>query len=251
MGCNFRKLSFVLALIVCVTMSFGCLESAAALSGDEVLNTETVFDTEAISGEDVSAAEVVNEEDSTEPEDNADPEGTVEAKDADDNQTVLEVYQDNQLKKAYSMDDLWAMADAGQYTFSSFNSWPSAGLSENVKGTAIKAILDDAGLTSLSGNQTIEITASDGVKETFLISQLLAERYYYPYFRNEAGRAGKAALASSKAGRQVVPAMLRLNEPNSTTGRLYFGQLSPTEQNHSHLVCKQNNRLQPEQQGSL
>ena len=155
---------------------------------------------------------------------------------AQDTDASLSVYQGDSVVKSYTMTELAAMADSQSYTYSAFNSYPSASLIEDVKGVRIATILADAGITSIGEDQLIEIVASDGVKESFLKKQLLGNRYYFPNFKNEAGRAGKAVLPGSLEGKQSVPAVLRINEPNSTRSRLYFGQVSPTEQNYSHFL---------------
>lgn len=222
---KYRKLSFILAIIVCVTMSFGSLGAVSALEIEDKTDDEAVNDEYTVESEEAAEEGM--------------PDETVRAKDAGTNQQpALEVYLDSEPKASYTMDELKDAArfEQKQFVYSSFNSWPTANITTDVEGVAIEDILNASGLTSLDGNQTIEFTSSGGAKESFLVKQIFAERYYFPNIKNEAGRAGKAALASSKAGAQGVPALLRLNEPNSMTGRLYFGQLSPTEQNHSHYL---------------
>ena len=222
---KYRKLSFITAFIFCVTLSFGSLGAVSALEQEDLSNEETANDEYIVEPEEVAEEDM--------------PDENVKAKNTGTNQQpAIEVYLDSELKAAYTMEEL---KDANnfeqkQFVYSSFNSWPTAYITTDVEGVAIEDILNKAGLASLDGNQTIEFATSDGARESFLVKQIFAKRYYFPNIKNEAGRAGKAALASSKSGAQVVPALLRLNEPNSMTGRLYFGQLSPTEQNHSHYL---------------
>ena len=95
---------------------------------------------------------------------------------AQDTDTSLSVYQGDSVVKSYTMTELAAMADSQSYTYSAFNSYPSARLIEDVKGVRIATILADAGITSIGEDQVIEIVASDGGKESFLKKQLMLQK---------------------------------------------------------------------------
>lgn len=170
---------------------------------------------------------------------------------------VLTVCQDGVQKETFTQAELEALGTE-THTYSAFNSFPSPQIAKDVKGVTIASVLQAAGIDpgTIGEKQIIEIEAGDGVKEAFMKEQLLANRYCFPNFRNEAGRQGKAPLSSSWNSKIPVPAMISLKEPNGNAdqvGRLLIGQVSPTEQNYSCFlkyvlkggkinVCSQNAR---------
>ena len=145
--------------------------------------------------------------------------------------TVLTVYQDDKEKRAFTKSELEALTQY-DYDYSGFNSWPTPQMTKGVTGVRVTAILEEAGVDvdSIGDRQLIRFVASDGISQDFLKNQILGQRWYFPNVRNEAGRAGKAPLASSWNGKQQVPAMISMKD-DGDSGRLCFGQVSPTEQN--------------------
>ncbi|MBQ9014663.1 MAG: hypothetical protein IJ109_00955 [Firmicutes bacterium] len=177
---------------------------------------------------------------------------------AEEKAAALEVYCDDVLKASLSMEELEQIAaDEGekQYTYSCFNTYPTAEIIEQAEGPTVAGILETAlgePISSFDGGQLITFTASDGVEESFLMEQLFADRYYFPDFEKVVekkgvrvlGYQGKAVSAEATSDAEEVPAVISLKEGGKCygeegiydVGRLLFGQLSPTEQNHSAFV---------------
>lgn len=172
---------------------------------------------------------------------------------AEEESAALDVYYDDTCLKSFTMSELEDIAKAEgskSYTFSAYNTYPTPKLSAEVEGPTVEGILSQAlaadgrQLSDIAADQRIEFRAGDGLKETFLKETLLGERFYYPNFRNELGRAGQAVLAESMTDPVQVPAVISLREKgkayaagaNDDVGRLLFGQLAANEQNHSMFV---------------
>lgn len=164
---------------------------------------------------------------------------------------TLDVYVDDTLYKSYGMDDLeaiWNSEGSKKYTYSAYNTYPSAKLINNAEGPSIAAILKDAlgdeVFNNISDDQMVEFVARDGVKEGFLKKQLFEKRYYYPDFDQDIYIEGKAARVEDKEQKEPVPAIISLYEDgksyesNSSVGRLLIGQVSPHEQNFGAFVNK-------------
>ncbi len=168
-------------------------------------------------------------------------------------EAALDVYRDGTCLHSFTMQELEEIAKtegAKKYTFSSFNTYPSPQLSEEVEGPTVEGILNEA--LEQTGETTVQIgdlqligfRASDGLEEKFMKQSLLCKRWYYPNFRQEQGRSGHAVLESSMADPSEVPAVISLREEGKAhgeeghydVGRLLFGQLVPNEQNHSMFV---------------
>ena len=218
-----RWTTYLLTLVVAVTLCFWSVGSDSVFAEDTVdtNNTEVQEDTE-------DTKSVINED--------ADVFSAEESEEVTSNEIALTIYLDDSVKKEFTQEELAQLVKTDKYSYSAFNSFPSANIISDIQGVRIAEALEQAGINNLDNSQVIKIIATDDVEETFLAGQLLGERYYYPNIKNEAGRAGKAPLASSMTGKQPVPAIIRLDEPNSIRGRLYFGQLSPTEQTMSHFL---------------
>lgn len=149
---------------------------------------------------------------------------------------AIAVYQDDTLKKTFTMTELESIKDSASYSYSAFNSVPSYRKADNVKGVLIQKILHESGLV-LGEDQTIEFIANDGEIVKFLGYQIFAERFFFPNAKNEAGRKGQAPLSSSSEGRIPVPAMISLEDIGADEhGRLLIGQTTPAEQNYSAFL---------------
>lgn len=153
---------------------------------------------------------------------------------------VLRVFRDNDEIMAFTMNELIALGTE-THTYSAFNSYPTPQIISDVEGVPLTSILEEAGinLTDVNSNQVIDVIASDNTRESFLKEQLFADRKCFPKVMSEAGRQGKAPLASSWSGSKSVPAMLTvegIDGDNDSAGRFIFGQLSPTEQNKSTFL---------------
>ena len=186
---------------------------------------------------------------------------------ADEEQLSLKVYYESdsgeKLLKSFDAPALKAIAAAEgnqEYTYSSYNTYPTYMKVEKVTGPTVRGILNDALLNNtvdpdvdtvdgISNDWIIEFRAKDGVKEWFTKAQLFNEpRYYYPNADKEQGRCGQPVLPESLDGAVTeVPAVLSLtekagNEEAAThedfedVGRLLFGQTSPNEQNRAEFV---------------
>ena len=147
-----------------------------------------------------------------------------------------------------------------EYTFSSYNTYPTYMKVEKVTGPTVRGILNDAlgyneidpevdTVGGIANDWVIEFRAKDGVREWFTKSQLFNEpRYYFPNADKEQGRCGQPVLPASLEGDITeVPAVLSLtekagNEEAAThddfedVGRLLFGQTAPNEQNRAEFV---------------
>ncbi len=168
-------------------------------------------------------------------------------------EAALDVYYDDTCLRSFSLSDLQDIADkegSKQYTFSGFNTYPTAQLFEQIEGPTVEGILNEAlqargeSAAQISDGQLIGFRASDGLEERFLKGTLLASRYYFPMFKQEQGRQGQPVLGSSMEGATEVPAVISLREEGFAygengryeVGRLLFGQTAPNEQNHSMFV---------------
>ena len=172
----------------------------------------------------------------------------------DGKETLLHSYDAPALKSI-------ATAEGNQeYTFSSYNTYPTFMKIEKVTGPTVKSILNDALLNNtvdpevdtvggIANDWVIEFRAKDGVKEWFTKAQLFNEqRYYFPNADKEQGRCGQPVLPASLEGDIMeVPAVLSLtekagseeaatHEDNDSVGRLLFGQTVPNEQNQAEFV---------------
>ena len=168
-------------------------------------------------------------------------------------QAALDVYYDDVCLKSFSMSELQSIAQAEgskKYTFSGYNTYPTPKPCEAVEGPTVEGVLNAAlkssgqNLNQISDDQTIGFRANDGLEEQFLKGTLLKARFRYPNFEGERDQKGQAVQESSTAGAIQVPAVISLREEGQTygvngnyeVGRLLFGQLSPSEQNHSMFV---------------
>ena len=187
-------------------------------------------------------------------------------------QLSLKVYYDNgekeTLLKSYDASALKGIkAEEGnkEYTYSSYNTYPTSQEIEKVTGPTVRGILNDAlrdnpvnsevdTVGGIANEWVIEFRASDGVKEWFTKAQLFNEpRYYFPNAGMEAGRCGQPVLPESfeAVGEDVpteVPAVISLTEKVGKeeaaihadypdyVGRLLFGQTVPNEQNRAEFV---------------
>ena len=147
-----------------------------------------------------------------------------------------------------------------QYTFSSYNTYPTFLKIEKVTGPTVEGILNDAlgsntidsevnTVDKIDDDWVIEFRAKDGVNERFTKAQLFNEpRYYYPNANKEQNRCGQPVLPESLQGDVTeVPAVLSLtekaeneeaatHEDYDSVGRLLFGQTVPNEQNQAEFV---------------
>lgn len=166
---------------------------------------------------------------------------------------TLDVYVDETFCKSYDMDaleTLWVSEGSEEYTYSGYNTYPTAKLVKNACGPSVYLILKDAlgeeAFNSISDNQMIEFVARDGAREGLTKEQLLEDRFYYPDFEQELYKRGKPVRAEDKNRKVPVPAIISLYEdgesydPNMNTniGRLLFGQTTPREQNHGAFINK-------------
>lgn len=172
----------------------------------------------------------------------------------DGKETLLHSYDAPALKSI-------ATAEGNQeYTFSSYNTYPTFMKIEKVTGPTVRGILNDAlsnntvnpevdTVGGVADKWVIEFRAKDGVKEWFTKAQLFNEpRYYFPNADKEQGRCGQPVLPASLEGDIMeVPAVLSLtekagseeaatHEDNDSVGRLLFGQTVPNEQNQAEFV---------------
>ena len=147
-----------------------------------------------------------------------------------------------------------------EYTYSSYNTYPTFLKIEKVTGPTVQGILNDAlhnntvdedvdTVGGIANDWVIEFRAKDGVKEWFTKEQLFNEpRYYYPNASKEQDRCGQPVLPESLQGEVAeVPAVLSLtekagkedaatHEDYDSVGRLLFGQTVPNEQNQAEFV---------------
>lgn len=189
----------------------------------------------------------------------------------DEEQLSVKVYYDNgekeTLLKSYDASALKRIkTEEGnmEYTYSSYNTYPTFLKIEKVTGPTVCGILNDAlsnntvdsevdTVGGIADKWVIEFRAKDGVREWFTKEQLFNEpRYYYPNAKNEQGRCGQPVLPESfeAVGTDTpteVPAVLSLtekagseeaatHEDHDSVGRLLFGQTVPNEQNQAEFV---------------
>lgn len=177
---------------------------------------------------------------------------------AEETDAALDVYADEQLLASFAMEDLEQIAaDEGskKYTYSCFNTYPTPAKFSDVEGPTVEGILEAAlgeSLDSIGDGQLITFSAPDGVEESLLKEQLFADRYFFPNFEKVVekkgqmviGYRGGAVSEDALTGQVKVPAVISLKEDgaaygeegNYDVGKLLFGQISPTEQNHSVFV---------------
>lgn len=168
---------------------------------------------------------------------------------------VLEVYYDGTLMQSYTKAELEAIAkQEGEktYAFSQMNTYPTPDVVSGIKGATVEGVLDDAlqqceaegvpaGLADLNGDQQIEIRENGDTgayRAVYTVEQFRAQRYYFPNVKNEKGRKGAAALASSYEGQEPVPALITTSESEepAKAGRFMLGQVAPHEQNQQDWV---------------
>ena len=169
-------------------------------------------------------------------------------------QTCLESYDASALKA------IAAAEGNREYTYSTFNTYPTARKIEKVTGPTVYGILNGAlqgntvapeinSVDKINDEWVIEFRSVDQTREWFTKGQLFNEaRYYYPNWNKEQDRCGQPVLPESMAGSLVeVPAVLSLTEKagseeaathddSDDVGRLLFGQTVPNEQNLSAFV---------------
>lgn len=168
---------------------------------------------------------------------------------------VLEVYCDDTLMQTYTKAELEAIAEqegGRTYAFSQMNTYPTPNIVSGVKGATVEGVLKDAfeqcttdgvpaGLNALSEDQQIEIRENgkaNSYRAVYTVEQFRTQRYYFPNVKNEQGRKGAAALASSYEGKEPVPALITTSESEepSKAGRFMMGQIAPHEQNQQDWV---------------
>lgn len=192
------------------------------------------------------------------------------ADDGEENLSVKVYYEADgteTLLKSFDAPALKAIAaEEGnlEYTYSTFNTYPTYLKIEKVTGPTVRGILNEAlknnnvnpevdTVGGIADNWIIEFRANDGVREWFTKSRLFnEERYYYPNAKKEQGRCGQPVLQESfnAVGSELpteVPAVISLTEKagkeeaathadNEDVGRLLFGQAVPNEQNRAEFV---------------
>lgn len=142
---------------------------------------------------------------------------------------ALMVYEGDKLVKDYSLGDLEKIAEKEgniKYQFSGYNRNPAFRIIEDAAGPTIEGILKDAGI-SAADNRLMTFIAPDQARESFIASDLFAERYYFPNGK-KVGNLGDAAGAESYTDKEKVPAMINLNSKDK---ELLMGQIAPNEQN--------------------
>lgn len=142
---------------------------------------------------------------------------------------ALMVYEGDELVKDYSLEDLEKIAvEEGNinYKFSGYNRNPTFRTIEDAAGPTIEGILKDAGI-SVTDNRLMTFIAPDQARESFVASDLFADRYYFPNGK-KVGNTGDAAGDESYTGKEKVPAMINLNSKDK---ELLIGQVAPNEQN--------------------
>lgn len=166
---------------------------------------------------------------------------------------ALDVYMDDTCLHSFTMQELEGIAKkegSKKYTFSGFNTYPTAQQFDAVEGPSVAGILNAAlqgsggSTVQIADDQIIRFRAGDGVTEQFRKGTLLEQRWYYPNFKLEQGREGKKVLPESMADPTAVPAVISLREDGHAygehgryeVGRLMFGQKASNEQNHSMFV---------------
>ena len=176
----------------------------------------------------------------------------------DGNEELLKSFDTQELK------NIAAEEGNREYTYSTFNTFPTFLKIEKVTGPTVRRILNDSlrnntvnsevdTVDGIADNWVIEFRANDGVREWFTKSKLFNEkRYYYPNAGREQGRRGQPVLQESfeAVGEELpteVPAVISLtekagndeaatHEDSEDVGRLLFGQTVPNEQNRAEFV---------------
>lgn len=164
-----------------------------------------------------------------------------------DNDIVLEVYEDSELKGSFTESELYDVWDDKYYSYSAYNTFPTFKLIEGAGGPLVKDILEnsDIDVDAIGGNQIIEFESGDYVRRELLMSQILENRYYFPNGSKEFNRAGQSPLPESWESSSPVPAILTLEaDDDNNVGRLLIGQVSPNEQTYQvsvqNVICDVN-----------
>lgn len=156
---------------------------------------------------------------------------------AEEEDIVLEVYEDSVLKESFTEADLkaiWQGEGGHYYTYSALSAFPTYEPVEDVGGPTVGGILEASGIDqdAIKDYQSIEIKDGSGVGMGFLKSQIFANRFYFQNASAEVKRAGQAPLATSWEVKTPVPSILIIDaEEERYQNRLIFGQVSPNEQN--------------------
>jgi hypothetical protein len=115
-------------------MSFGSLGAASALEQENMSDEEIANDEYIVESDDVAGPVDTDEISSSAVEENVSAMETTEP-------PALEIYQNSELKKSYSMEDLRNNFDQKQYAYSSFNSWPTADITTNVAAIIVVIVV--------------------------------------------------------------------------------------------------------------
>lgn len=211
------KLLLIVAVILAVSMSFPLYSFATEMD-------ETEFD--------IQSEGVLNELSEEMPTDQNVQERVI----------VLEVYKDSTLVKDYTMAELGAIT-SGNYTYSAYNTYPTWQFCQSAQGPTVEGILKDAGLfDSIKNDQIITFVGSDGVDFPFTKDRLFCQRFCFPNGYDKSYATGGEVVAGTETGATPVEPILNLEDE----GQLYFGQLTPNDQNYSRFCQKVAHRSAPQ-----
>ncbi len=150
--------------------------------------------------------------------------------------TVLTVQKDGVTVHEFDLKELQTI-EAGQYSYSAWDSTPELHEYGDERGPAVADILSSAGvIDDLSEKNPVTFTSSDG-SVCLTGKQLLGEtRYYYPH-AGEVDHAAGLIPDSASDGKKEVPAIIAVTgDGGSADGLLCVGQTGPNEENDELFI---------------
>lgn len=200
-----RLLSFLLTLILVITMCFGSIGTVNAYASD----TPTAYEGQTLA--------------------------------VFDGDKLMKVYTLDDLKAIAKTEGDIKYKFSGYnrnpsfYTFGDDNAYNDV---KEVVGPTIAGILRDAGV-GYNDDQLISFVAADGLIESFTAGDLFAERYYFPNGSiTKKGVAYTGTLPSKENYKDAVavPPIIDLYRSDDWESVLRFGQIAPNEQNNAAYV---------------
>lgn len=150
---------------------------------------------------------------------------------------ALTVKYEGEEVRSFTLQELEQIAmqeGDGSYSYSAWNTFPTFGRYDDIKGPTVRAVLEKAGVMSKVTDDATLLVSDGSYKVTFTGRQLFGEkRYYYPD-GDKADPYYGTVPAASYEGAGEVEAVIATSK--SEDYKMYIGQAAPNDENNPVFV---------------